>query len=305
MINILNTKLPMYKLIIIYTLTFLLLYIEPKNIGPISISILWKIILMSYILFIITYKITKVKKIDTFIFFYFLLAIKGFFSISSLEYISATIEIFIKNLFFVGLYIYFIYFISQKNLILLGKYFAILVIISFIPFILDILQPLSKGYGLYRFGEEDEFGLIGVFQKVHAASITLGFSMTIVFYHLLEETSKKVKLIYSLLLILGLYTLVFTYVRTGIVIFLVGFIYLYIKSNIRYKYSKLLLITIIISIFAAYLYTNNKVIQMRTADKTIYNNDGAIGSGRFKYAYHAIDNWYSEGFSSIFIGLGQ
>lgn len=301
----LENKISLYKLSIVYLFAFVLLYVEAISISGITISIIWKIILMSYILIIVSFKLSQIKKIDAFIFFYILLSLKGFFSISSLDYILVTIELFIKNLFFVGLYLYFLHFVSEKKLILLGKNFAILVIISFIPFILDILQPLSKGYGLYRYGEDDEFGLIGVFQKVHAASITLGFSMIVLFSHLIKEVNKKIKLIYSLLLILGLYTLVFTYVRTGIVVFTVGFIYLYIKSDIKNKYSKLLLIGVIISILSIYLYNNNQVIQMRTSDKTIYQDDGAIGSGRFKYAYHAIDNWYSEGFNSIIIGLGQ
>lgn len=305
MINLVNSKIPLYKLSIIYTLAFILLYIEVLPIAGVKISVLWKITLMSYILLIVSYKLISIKRIDTFIFFYFLLAVKGFFSISSMDYMLITIELFIKNIFFVGLYLYFIHFISEKKLILIGKYFAILIIISFIPFILNILQPFSEGYGLYRYGAEGEFGLIGIFQRVHAASITVGFSMIIVFFHLLEEVNKKIKYIYIVILLLGLYILIFTYVRTGIVIFFIGFLYLYLKSKIKFKYTKIILITIILSMISVYIYNNNKIIQMRTTDKTIYNNDGAIGSGRFKYAYHAIDNWHSEGFSSIIIGLGQ
>lgn len=75
----LENKISLYKLSIVYLFAFVLLYVEAISISGITISIIWKIILMSYILIIVSFKLSQIKKIDAFIFFYILLSLKVVF----------------------------------------------------------------------------------------------------------------------------------------------------------------------------------------------------------------------------------
>lgn len=152
---------------------------------------------------------------------------------------------------------------------------------------------------------EDTFGLIGVFQKVHAASIIVAFAIIVILYYYVNTKSIFTKSFYALLIALGMYILYKTYVRTGLFIAASGFLYILFRRQDRFKYIKLTIASSLIATVFFFVYSSDNVMQMRLSDQTVYNEEGDVGSGRLKYWYHAVDNWYSEGAESMLIGLGQ
>ncbi len=288
-----------------YIIGFLILYLEPIYIGGIKFSVAWKILLVIYLLVVIFLLKIKRPKMEVFILFSFLLAFKTLFSFTSFEAISTTMSLLTKALMFPLLFLFFKRW-KKKRLNMFALHFSILIILSFIPFLLGILSPLSKGYELYSYGFQGQFGLIGVFQNPHSASISLSFALIVLYWFLKKEENKKKRIYYFMLILIGIYLLVFTYVRTGIAIFVIAFIYLKIKEKYsvkKYIYGLSLILSLIgISI---YLYTTNEAIQMRITGNNIYNStDGKIGSGRLQFMGYAYENLTEEGFAVSMIGLG-
>ena len=182
-------------------------------------------------------------------------------------------------------------------------------IISTIPFLFGIIEPLNQGYNLSSYGL-DSFGFIGVFQNCHSASMVLALSLLVILYSLKFTNSNHQKIFYSVLILIGAYALIQTYVRTGFAMLTVGIIILYLhKNKIREVLKIIPLVAILTALLFSY-YQNNEALQMRFQDKNIYNQNNNvefdnIGSGRVKIATYAINNWWNEGSFSIFMGLGE
>lgn len=300
-----------FKTVLFYLFSFLLLYSEPITIGGIKIGILWKIVLLAAILIPISTYILKTKQIEAFVLFALLFSLKILFSISSFEDINHTIGMIAKSLLFPLLFLFFTIKLNTIQLKYIAKHFSILIILSFVPFMLGILDPMSEGYKLESYGFKDSFGLIGVFQKPHAASMSLAFPLIVIYYFFQNDKNKFMKFIYLGLLGLGIYELVLTYVRTGLLMVLIGIFYLWIKEKGGKKYVTAIIIALPIGFMFFYMYTTNPVFKMRIHDENIYHKKtekietDRIGSGRLRYAKAAINNWYDEGFASHAIGLGM
>ncbi|MDD3591328.1 MAG: O-antigen ligase family protein [Sulfurovum sp.] len=300
-----EVRLSFPAIMFLYIGMFILLYVEPLQVFGLKIGILWKLAVMAYCLTVSFTIIIKKGKIYLFVLFSILLAFKTFFSISSMDYPMVTIELFIENLFFATLFLYFVYRVDKPMLEFIGRHFSIFIILSFLPFILGILTPISQGYDLSLFGLGDESGLIGVFQKAHGAAIILAFALIMIFYYYLHEKLLMKRVFYTILIVLGMYIMLKTYVRTGLVMVFAGMAYLALNRKDKLKYVKLIITSSFAILILFFMYMNDTVMQMRMSDQTIYIQDGHVGSGRLLYWYHAVDNWYSEGFESIVIGLGQ
>lgn len=284
---------------------FILLYVDSLQVFGLKISILWKLAVIAYCLIVSFAMILRKRKIYLFVLFSILLAFKTFFSISSMDYPMVTIELFIENLFFAALFLYFVYRVDRPKLEFIGRHFSIFIVLSFLPFIFGIMTSLSQGYDLSLFGLEDASGLIGVFQKPHAAAITVAFALIVIFYYYLHEKLLMKRVFYAILIVLGSYIIFKTYVRTGLVMVFVGMVYLMLKRKDRFKYVKLVIISSFVALILFFMYVNDTAMQMRVNDQTIYVQDSNVGSGRLLYWYYAVNNWYSEGSVSIIIGLGQ
>jgi hypothetical protein len=293
------------KLILFYLIGFIILYLEAIPVAGMSFGSLWKIVLI-FVLFIpIIYATLKKKYMEMFAFITILFAFKTLISYSSLDYIINTITIFTKTLMLPMLYLFFILKLKEETLKYLAKHFAILIILSFIPYILGFLSPMGEGYDLAPFGLNGQYGLVGTFLNPHSASISIAFSMIVVTAQINKNNTNKENLFYILLLLLGFYELIDTYVRTGIMVYLVSLIFLYLQ-NINLKKVLLLIITAItLSAGSFYLIQTNEVAQMRFQDKNKYMKKSELGSGRFLFWQTAVENWLDDDSSVIFIGLGQ
>jgi hypothetical protein len=294
------------KLIFFYLIVTTILYLEPIEVaGGLTFGIVWKLLLLLVLFLPVMYQVLKERVIEMFIFFSILLSFKILISYTSMDYFPHTITLFTKEMMFPLLYLFFIQKIEKKEtLIFMTKHLSIIIILFFLPYMLGILQPFEKGYDLAEFGLEGQYGLIGPFIKPHSASITLAFAMIMITTQINRENSLIKNLFYVGLILLGLYELILTYVRTGFTIYIVVLLYLYFR-NINMKKIILMILTSF-AIFGAglYMYHTNEVIKMRVDDKNKYNSSGGNGSGRFLFWKNAIDNWWNDEPSVIYIGLG-
>ena len=295
----------MKKLTLFYTIGFLLLYLEPIQIAGLSFGILWKIILILLLFIPLIYATFQKKQIELFAFISILFAFKVLISYSSLEYMMNSFTIFAKTLMLPMLYLFFILKFSKGSLLFLAKHFAILIILSFIPYMLGILTPLGVGYNLEPFGLDGQFGLVGPFLNPHSASISIAFAMIVVTGQIKRGNRLSENLFYIALLLLAFYELIDTYVRTGIMIYLVTQIFYYLQ-NINFKKFLLLIFTSLILVAGSiYLINTNETAKMRFQDKNKYMKKSDLGSGRFEFWQAAVENWLNDDFSVIFIGLGE
>jgi O-antigen ligase len=203
------------------------------------------------------------------------------------------------------LYLFFILKLKENTLKFLAKHFSILIILSFLPYMMGLLTPLMLGYDLTPFGLDGQYGLIGPFLNPHAASISVAFSMIVITGQINKFNRPLENLFYITLIILGFYELIMTYVRTGIIVYLASLAFLYLQ-NINLKKILLLIFTsIILSAGSVYLIATSEVVQMRFQDKNKYMTESDLGSGRFEFWQAAVENWLDDDPSVIFIGLGE
>jgi len=292
------------KLILFYILTFIVLYLEPISIGGMSFGVLWKIIAIFILSLPILYTAFKTKQMELFAFWYLVFAFKTLFSYSSMDYPIQTITFAIKILMFPILYLFFIR-IEKSTLVFLSKHFSILIILSFVPYLLGILEPLGKGYDLSPYGLDGQFGLVGPFLNPHSASISLAFSMIVISLFVNSKNTNSVNLFYIFLILLAFYELISTYVRTGLAIYLVALVYIFLQ-NLNMK--KVLFILASISVLAAgsiYIISTSEVAQMRFEDRNKYVKNDEVGSGRLTYWKSAVENWSNDEDIVILIGLGE
>jgi len=293
------------KLLLFYLVGFMVLYLEPINVGGLTFGVLWKLLFILVVFLPIFYKILHDKYMDLFAFILIVFAFKTLISYSSLENVLGTLTIFIKTLMFPLIYLYFVQKLKSETLLFIAKHFAILIIISFIPYLLGLLEPLGEGYPLYAYGLENQFGLVGPFINPHSASISLTFAMLVLTLQIKKSNHLRENLFYIALLLFAFYVLVGTYVRTGIAIYLLTLLFMYLRPlNLK----KIILMTstvLILGGLASYLISNNEILKMRFEDRNKYSEDTGFGSGRLAFWQAAVENWLNDESSVILIGLGE
>ena len=296
------------KHLIYFFLFFVILYFETLEFGGIKFALIWKGVFIIFILskFILHKKSLFSKK---YFFYGYIFNLKKIVTLSSFTSFSPSLLQLSRSVVFPILLSYLNSFYSNKKILIIIKTLPVYIIISTIPFLLGIIEPLKLGYDLSRYGI-DSYGFIGIFQKAHSASMTLAFSLIIILYFLKYTISNKQKIFYLTLILIGLYALVQTYVRTGLAMLIVGVLVIYLYKVKISKMLRFIPLVAIVTVGIFSFYQSNESLQMRYQEKTIWNQDTTleydnIGSGRFKIATYAINNWWNEGVISIFIGLGE
>lgn len=293
-----------FKLILFYFLAFIILYLEPIPIAGISFGVLWKVIAIFMLSLPILYRSFKTKEIELFAFLYLLFAFKVLFSYSSMDYLMQSITFSLKMLMFPILYLFFIR-VEKETLVFVAKHFAIVIIVSFVPYLLGILEPLGIGYDLSPYGLDGQFGLVGPFLNPHSASISLAFAMIVISLLINPKNTKRENIFYILLILLAFYELIATYVRTGLAIYFFALAYLFLQ-NLNMKKVLFMLATItIIGASGAYIISTSEVAQMRFEDRNKYVKNDEVGSGRLTYWKSAVENWSNDEDIVILIGLGE
>lgn len=286
-------------LIIFFTIVFFLFYFEKDQIGPFTVSQLWKIPVFSFLLKeIILRKWNK----PFFLSVSYLRAGKNLFTTGT--FISPLPDVinFIRYMFFPLFFEYFKFKLgSMKELDRVLLTAAQFVILSGIPFVFFGLE--SRGTLIYDLEEVKAY--VGVFQGAHAASATTAIAILVLVKFLNDsDRSSLFKWINSSLVIFGTYLLYFTFVRTGYAMFVVGAVVLFFprKFNVQQIVGGALAFFLLFYGFYYLLETNeffyNRVFDIRGGQQT------AAGSGRLIFFQGTLDLWLSGNFLELLFGLG-
>ncbi|MBQ7528015.1 MAG: O-antigen ligase family protein [Bacteroidaceae bacterium] len=181
-------------------------------------------------------------------------------------------------------------FSSEKTLYYL-KLLAHIIIISFIPFYLGILEERHTYRAADLLGVDS---LIGPFNNAHTSSIYLSTSILVLIFYVRNICENKLEKIYTWgLILVGLYFLMLTYVRTGYAMCVLGIyvILAYKGSIIRSLLSGALWGGLFYLAATAYIETND-VLNQRLHEETGYKRDDEInGSGRLLFWATSINLW--------------
>lgn len=288
------------KLVFIYSILFLLIYLGPVQIGPITFSQVWKIPLFVFLVWQVI--IIRNRKKPGFIKWSYARAVKnlvtGGFSVS---YFAGIID-FIRYMMFPLMYEFAslkIRSLKALDKILLG--FAQFVIISGIPFTLNLLK--SKAHDTVLYQDFDSYA--GMFQNSHGAAITTTTAVLILLAYLKMkvEVIRFPKLNYALLLF-GIYLIYLTFIRTGYAMFCIGALFLFMpkKFSVKQIITASLALSVLVFGFFYLLETNeafyNRIFDIRNGKQT------AAGSGRFLFWKAAFDLWFNGNIFELFFGFG-
>ena len=290
-----------FKILLVYIFLFVLFYMEPEQIGPITFSQLWKIPLFMYLFWQVI--ILGVRSKPVFIKWSYARAVKTLFNKGFIINIMAELIDFIRYMMFPLMYEFAskkIKSIDQLNKLILG--FAQFVIISGIPFIFGFLE--SKGTVLF---ELDDFqSYTGIFQNPHSASITTTTAVIIIIALFKSKTTiMRYPKLNLLIALLGIYLIFLTYVRTGYLMFAIGLIIIFKPQKFSLKQFMLVVIAVSVLVigFVYLLETNenfyNRIFDIRSGRQT------AAGSGRLNIYQAAIDLWLNGNFLELVFGFGS
>ncbi len=289
------------KTIIVFTFLFVLFYFEPVPvIGTITFSQLWKI---PFILFLVwqVLIITRIKSKPGFVRWSYARGIKNLFNGGMLTDAIPQILDFIRYMMFPLMYEFFsmkIKSLNTYNRLLIG--FSQFIIISGIPFVLGFLE--SKGRQL-TFGE-DFNSYVGLFQNPHASAVSTAIAILVILAQL-RSKQLKYRWFNYVLVLLGMYLLFLSFVRTGYLMFIVGLIVLYKPSKLSIRQIAISMIVLsILVIGISYLLQTNDLFYNRVFD--IRNNQQSeLGSGRLLFWRATVDLWLSGGYFELLFGHGS
>ena len=264
----------MIKKIFLAVLLFFLLYLDPIYFGTFKWSQIWKVILM---LFMTGFLLSKKLKLNKIILIYI---ISSFFYIISpyfFVYLSVTLVHLATLLFFPSIFLFF-YFTNRKagNYLSILSFLSVFFILSFIPFYLELLPQLGTSYDIKTLGISNEKAFSGLFQKPHPASQVLAYSCVTLFY-VISKTKNRNKYLLILILILGFYFQIKTFVRLGFLMTLIGafFYYLY-KTNIAKNLKGLSYVFIILILTFPFL---SETSTFKSYEKRL------LGENQYDYSY--------------------
>jgi hypothetical protein len=293
-----------FLLFLIFSIiTLFLFHFETISIAGINIGVMYKSLIIFFLIGYSYLYILKNNNIEKYQLWGTLFSIKSLINLSTFNYFMSTFSLFTQT-FSLFIFTYTLpHLISKNNLLKLVKFMSIFVILSFIPYMIGILDTLGRVADMSAYGAE-RFGLLGPFQNPHSSSISLAVSIIVLSHFIEIEKNKSLKILFLLILFLGFFELLRTYIRTGLVMVMIGYFYMYLWNRSISFYLKITPFLLIGIYIIMYIYYSDPIWQNRLADKNIYSNQAIYGSGRLMFISFAIENWLSEGFVSWIIGLG-
>lgn len=293
---------------------FCLFYIEPILVGPVSIAVLWKTFLLAALLLALFMRPGGIF-LPRLTIWGLLFFVAGLVNESLVLDPVDTISNAVKNAYIPIIFGFLLHrfgctekgeYSARSFIIVLSAF----IILSTIPFLLNILSPLKSGYDLSIFGEgELAFGFIGVFQNAHGASMTLTVASITLLWALPYTRRKSTRLFYLALVAVGLVASLLTLVRTGLAMFATGLLVLLATSRKRIHF-RLALAFVIASVAAAvYLFETSEVFRLRMLGLNVLMQQqdvtfNQLGSGRLLYWTTALERFFSSPFLQQIFGFG-
>jgi len=290
----------MIKKIAISIFLFLLFYLDSIYLGPIKWAQLWKGCFILIMMGLWIFKKKKSAKVFTFyfymVFFYFLTP----FLFTNFNHILIKS---IENLFFPSTFLFLHYLTrNNHNYTAFLSFISVFFIASFTPFYFNIIPELGKTYDLELLGLTGQSGISGLFQQPHAASFVLAYSTLTLVYVIQKTRSKSLNAFLIFMIILATFFQLLTYARLGLLMTLVGFIYMYAYQLNLVKMLKFSLIVIVgILISASFIketqsYESMKLRfygQSKFSDNSTFSgelNYNEISSGRLTIWSSSLEN---------------
>jgi len=287
-------------------LLLLLFHFESLSLGPVKISHLWKGILLLFLII----KILSKKRNNLLI--YKPLIWLALFQLINLELFNNPFNaaiLFGTTLILPLLGIYTLSYTPNqlKNGLL---FFASFFILSFVPYELGILKSLEEGYRLTSYGVQDSDGVIGPFQTVHSASTALAGSFITLLYFWFTKSFNRIYL--STLLILCFYFLIFTYVRTGMAMVVLGAIPMLIyfaKKEASTRFRLIFFGSIFSILISGWVLSNETLMDRITGNRVSGASETesfeSLGSGRGLIYTFAVEIFMEANVFEKLIGIGQ
>lgn len=294
-------KYQFFGLVLLFVFHF-----ESINIGPVKISHLWKGLLLVFLVHSFLKRRSFINSIYN-----------PLFALTSLQLLSLetvinpfnAILIFFTTLLLPLLGVFFQNF-SIERLKRVLIFFAAFYVLCFVPYELGVLESIKSSYDLIAFGDDNDLNsLIGPFQTVHSASTALAASFIVIFYFLFTKEFNRIVLIF--LLILCFYFLISTYVRTGMVMAIVGvmpILFYFFKKDAKTRFGVLILIGLL-GILITNLVLSNKTLvakitgqRQRSSETESFEN---VGSGRGELYLHALEIYLEANVVEKIIGMGE
>jgi hypothetical protein len=288
------------KILGIYLLLFVLIYMGPTPVGPTTFSQVWKIPLFLFLIWQVLIIRNNAK--PSFIKWSYARAAKNLVTAHfSVSYVAGIID-FVRYMMFPLMYEYAklkIKDLRRLDKMLLG--FAQFIIISGIPFVFGILETKATDNNI----NEQIETYAGMFQNSHGSAITTTVAVLILlaFLKLRSSVVKYTKLNYALFFF-GVYLIYITYVRTGYAMLFIGLLFLYMPKKYSFKQivTASLAISVLVFAFFYLLETSetfyNRIFDIRNGKQT------AAGSGRLIFWQTAAELWFNGNLFEIFFGFG-
>lgn len=299
--------------ILLWFLLFLLLYFEGIDVAGIKISQVWKI---PFYLYALAYIIKNINlfdsKVKAMFWAGFLAGIKIILNINFYQgFLMSLAEFFYAvTLPIVILFFYLLYKQEPDKLRILLTYFSIFLIISNIPFILDVLPQRNKVVELDKYGLEDQSMLNGLFYHTSATSKILVVAVLYLFSALMHTKSSFYRKLYVPIFIFGLYCVYLSYTRTGWLLLIVGMFFLFFYKVNLTKLKRLIPLLIIGILTIAYLLKDNEALLLRLQGGTTYRQNeefdpNVLTSYRLALFAQSLINFYEDGVPSMLMGQGR
>tara|TARA_R100001369_G_scaffold31211_4_gene55364 strand:+ start:47038 stop:48291 length:1254 start_codon:yes stop_codon:yes gene_type:complete len=293
------------KFVVLGLFLFFLFHFESLSIGSVKISHLWKGILLLFLIF----KILSKKRKQLFVYKpLILLAVLQLVNVELFINPFNAVFLFLTTLLLPLLGIYVLQFSSlqlQKVLLFFSSFF----ILSFIPYELGIIESYGKLYNLASYGDAKQSGIIGPFQSPHAASTALAGSFLVILYFWFTKYVNRIYL--SILLILSFYLLIFTYVRTGMLMVTLGIIPMllyFVKKGVSTRIRLIFIGGIFSVLISGWILSNEVLIDRITGNrinKVETDSFEELGSGRGQIYSYAVDIFLEANIFEKVIGVGQ
>ncbi len=279
------------KYILLFVPFFLLFYSESLNIGGVTISQLWKMPLLIYLIYYLFQYRHKLSPAWTQ--GYYWLSLKHLVNSGGINYLFSNIQTGISFLFLPLLFNYFQNKFNKENvekmLLCISQYF----ILTNIPFLFFNLQTQESGntYG------DDVVAYTGIFQNQHAMSCIMGICIIVLLYFFKRAFFKSwpIRIYNALLLIMAAYAMYLGFARTGWVMCGLGIIVLFLPRNVNAKqWVGIITTAIVLSVGFTFMMVTNKNFHDRVLDINIKTGkQEKLGSGRGVYIANALELYAS------------
>lgn len=304
---------PKIQFFINFLAFFLVFYFEVFELGGVKLAVLWKAAFILILFFDILNKGSSFR-------FQRLVLWGGLFSFESFWNYSLTdspldnLSESMKNIYIPIIVAAFgarcASLVAAQKVYLAMLDVSTFVILSGFPFLIGVLEPVGVGYDLTLFGLDGN-GFIGLFQTAHTSSISIGFALIVLFFHLNNNfVSAGQKLWLFSLVGIGVLSMYMTYVRTGYFVLIVGLVAVLFSTRAKFPWVKVVALSICL-IFAGFvLFENSEVFRLRMLGLNVHTEEsqaggGGVGSGREQFWVAALTYFSEQDIPVQIFGLGS